>query len=351
MVLKPIVHKSANSTQPSAQSDSFAQAGKTQFTPHPPPDSEVFNHRGRGDSQPGVTPTFFSSSSSLTLSNDSFCSTFSPSENGIQSGGGSETKILLYANQRGLDNASREQLLARKMGYTALVIDALLKVWGAGQRFSERQALAKLQHFGIGRRTLRNALQCTPQSTGVFTTRLFPHVGMYHPKRGRPAQLYELPSAAEVARRLGLGRTLSDELKPDDLRGLTAYRIALYRELIRRQPKEYSRRWLAGRLGVSKRTIRDYDERAGIEVTPIIIRFELRRIDCNDFADDHKRDIPCRRHWIEHNGRRYPALKSIANRLIPLGGAEIMSQYSSMYALRNTEAAALHKRKAQEYLR
>jgi hypothetical protein len=319
MVVKTIVPKSAYSTQPPTQSDSFAQPDEPLFSSAAPAGSGVFKQCTEPSSQLGPTPTFFSSSS---FSDDSFCSGFSTLEAGLQSGGESETKVFPYANQRGLDNGSREKLLDLKMGYAALVLDVLLKMWPVGQRFTERQALAQVQLFGIGRRTLRNALQCVPHRTSVFGTRLFPLAGFERPKRGRPARAYKLPSAAEVARQLSSERTPSDELKPDDLRGLTAYRVALYRELIRRSPGFYTRGWLAGRLGVSKRTVRDYDKRAGIKVTPQITYERMynmiqvanalsmqKVITRAPYGTPHDR-------WLEDPmGKRYPLMRDIAKRL------------------------------------
>lgn len=322
MVLTPIVSKSAHSTQPPTQSDSAAQPAETTFCSTTPAGSGVFKRCPEVSSQLGPTPTFFSSSSSVHAK-DSFCPELSTLEGGLLSGGGSETKVFPYANQRGLDNGSREKLLSFKMGYAALVLDVLLKMWPAGQRFTERQALAQVQLFGIGRRTLRNALQCVPHRTSVFGTRLFSLAGVERPKRGRPAQVYKLPSAAEVARQLSSERTPSDELKPDDLRGLTAYRVALHRELIRRQPDFYTRGWLAGRLGVSKRTVRDYDKRAGIKVTPQITyermynmiqvanALSMQKVDTREpYGTPHDR-------WLEDpTGRRYPLMRDIAKRLL-----------------------------------
>lgn len=319
MALTPILPKSAHSTQPPTPSDSAAQPAETSFCLTTSPGSGVFKHCVVRDSQLGPTPTFFSSSSSFHAK-DSFCPELSTLEGGLLLGGGSETKVFPYANQRGLDNGSREKLLALKMGYAALVLDVLLKMWPAGQRFTERQALAQVQLFGIGRRTLRNALQCRPHGTGVFSFGLFPLAGFERPKRGRPAQAYKLPSADEVARQLRIGRTPSDELKPDDLRGLTAYRVALYRELIRRQPDFYTRGWLAGRLGVSKRTVRDYDKRAGIKVTPQITYTRMyNMIQVAEALSVGTQELGKKRYdrWLEDpTGKRYPLMMDIAKRLL-----------------------------------
>jgi hypothetical protein len=317
MALTPIVPNSAHSTQPSTPSDSFAQPEETSFLSTTPPGSGVFKQCTEPSSQLGATPPFFSSSSSF-LAQDSFCPVFSTLEEGFQLGGESETKVFLYGKQRGLDNGSRETLLGIKMGFAALTIDVLLKIWGAGQRFTERQALAEVQFLGIGRRTVRNALHAT-----VRRRRLFNLAGIHRPKRGRPAQLYELPSAAEVASRLGIPRTLSDELKPADLHGLTTYRAALHREFIRRSPGAYTRGWLAGRLGVSKRTVRDYDKRGGITVTP---QFDYQRMYnpvtqimtaiSHQLVDTRAPYGKPYDRWLEDpTGKRYPLMMDIARRL------------------------------------
>src|SRR5690606_18640851 len=65
------------------------------------------------------------------------------------------------------------------------------------------------------------------------------------------------------------GRTLDgDELPDEATRSSKQYRVAMHRALVARRPGTYTRRWLGARLGVSGRSVNNYDDEAGVKVTP-----------------------------------------------------------------------------------
>lgn len=221
-------------------------------------------------------------------------------------GGNCESKVILELKQRGIDNASREWLLEHGHGAIALLIDALSRVWEVGRYFTFKQAQQQLQAFGIGHRTLRVALNYAPQGK-----RLFSLAGVLKSRVGRPAQLYELPGAAEVAQRIRLHRSPSDYLPVAALRGgLSAYRAALHREFIKRAPGVYPRSFLARRLGISKRTSRTYDKIERITVTPNEDRERLFKPATFDMAADGQEAFHFK--WLEFEGKKYPAARTIA---------------------------------------
>jgi hypothetical protein len=59
------------------------------------------------------------------------------------------------------------------------------------------------------------------------------------------------------------------------------YRMAVHAGLIRRRPGRYPLAVLASRIGVSKRTVRDYNKRLGIIVTPNFRRCPISMEDLN----------------------------------------------------------------------
>ncbi len=217
----------------------------------------------------------------------------------------------------GLPNNLREALLAQGTAATAAarLLDALLYAgWKAGAEFTERRAETVATAAGIGRRSLRAALAAAlktangtyalfqRETTGCKTAALTPpppperqanaaiqtppvppqcvvgrgkkRVKNSVPKgtlkpRGRPPRCYVLPDPLALCVLLGVPAQTSDTLAAADLRSPAAYRQAQHRELIRRRPGQYGRRWLAARLGVSKQTVRRYDRSIGVRVQPV----------------------------------------------------------------------------------
>lgn len=164
---------------------------------------------------------------------------------------------LSYSGEFGLPNTLRERLLALAKGEAALVFDAMLYAGLVpGRWYSRRKILAALRKVGIetSPELVRRGL-----NSGVFGR------GRLVAGRGRPESLYFLPFPETVMSSYGLELWLRcDQVAAPDFASLTDYRIALHRELIRRRPGIYSRKFLASRLGIGKRTTRNYDRRAGI---------------------------------------------------------------------------------------
>lgn len=161
-----------------------------------------------------------------------------------------------------LPNAIREQLLSLHRGKAALLLDACYFVgMKPGTKFTYNELWAQIEKFEMSPRMVRDTL-----SDPVFID-----AGTRKPKRGRPSQVYALPSVSEVAARSGIGyryQSPSDRLSPEAFKSLRAYRLELYYRLIEREPGLYSRALLSDRLGVSKRTTRSYDKALNLQVTP-----------------------------------------------------------------------------------
>lgn len=171
----------------------------------------------------------------------------------------------------GLPNSLRESLLRADLGEAALVLDGLFSVgYKVGSLITFRTAAARFLNAGIAvsPALIRRALN-TPE---VFKRGKARRRG-----RGRPTNIYHMPSVEMLIIRFGGGQwSPSDALHALDLGSLKAYRLALHRAFIQRLPGNYSRAFLAARLGVCKRSTRNYDRLAQIVV---MTRFDYSKIE------------------------------------------------------------------------
>lgn len=157
----------------------------------------------------------------------------------------------------GLPNSVREGMLQAGAGDSALVLDALLACgWGPGKAFTFRKVLAYLRQAGLkmGEALIRRGI-------ALFKT------SKTKPTCGRPEIIYQIPMMQALVSLYASGfHSVTDELEASDLQSLKTYREGLHRELIKRRPGIYSRFFLSQRLGISKRTSRNYDKAVGIKV-------------------------------------------------------------------------------------
>ncbi len=131
---------------------------------------------------------------------------------------------------------------------------------------------------------------------------------------GRKTHFYQLPSNAELAERLGIPLSIiADEINLDDLTSAKKTRQAMYRAYIKRRPGHYPSKWLAKRLGVSVTTKNRYDN----EIPDLHKRTEHTRklISWHNLNDVPDFDVGG--YFLEDcNGKRYPAKRGIAYRLL-----------------------------------
>ena len=204
----------------------------------------------------------------------------------------------------GLPNSLREELLAAGEVAALRVLEGLaLAGVRAGRLISERGLCDLLGAFGIGRRSVQRALRSRlPRARQVFSSprnpqgrtadaavaqarqqkKCFSVSGAERVKKGRPAQLYRVPTLTGLLRWLKLKDGGSDPLLARDLRSPRAYRCALHRALIERRPGRYSRRWLGERLGVSIWTSRRYDSARG--TLSVQARYQTQLLDEDTLA-------------------------------------------------------------------
>lgn len=165
----------------------------------------------------------------------------------------------------------REYLLSSGQGYTSLILDALLYHGiKPGQHFTARQALeiTELPHHILNSGLKNPILSRRRRRTA---------------RKGRPEYIYSMPYIDHMLKTWELHISPSDELKKADLANLKAYRVALHRELINRgfqkkkEPKQFSRKYLASRLGVVAQTLRNYEKQLKTWVHAVFSKIVIDR--------------------------------------------------------------------------
>lgn len=126
------------------------------------------------------------------------------------------------------------------------------------------------------------------------------------------AQFY-VPDINVLCNLLGVSFSRSDPLTLEDIRQAKTYRQAVHREFIKRRPGMYHRYWLAKRVGVSERTSRRYDGEAGVKRKPMFIYEPITWDDLNKIPAD---ESVAGMFLEDEKGKRYPALRTIAARLL-----------------------------------
>jgi Bifunctional DNA primase/polymerase, N-terminal len=241
-----------------------------------------------------------------------------------------------------LPNTVREALMQRKLTYVIRTLEGLLLVgFHPGKAFTADQAIQALKGI-VGRDSVYNALNTrAPNGQPFFPLRVpsaLPKASNEAAKqkqrlktkkcffvtekksgikkKGIPARRFKLPHIKDLCRLLDVKSSGSDPLTRDDLMSAHQTRMALHRELIKRRPGAYSRRWLANRLGVSRRTINTYNQHIPIHTRPSYHETSLSWTSIDRMLSDEALAGA----FIETlTGKKYPALRSIAAHLLAKG--------------------------------
>ncbi len=165
------------------------------------------------------------------------------------------------------------------------------------------------------------------------------------PQGGRPSHAYQMPSNHELCRLLGVELTSSDVLEHDDYASARKTRMSLHRELIKRRPGQYPRRWLARRLGITRRTLDTYNRLLPIKKLKMFFetRITWNTIERLPF------DEPLQGAFLETaHGKKYPALRTIASRLLASGEGVCLKQHAPNFYSYGQEEPVLKRLQLQE---
>ncbi len=234
-----------------------------------------------------------------------------------------------------LSNSLREALFQQGMTCVVRTYEGLLQAGiRPGQVYAMNEAVPTLKGV-VGRDSVMAALQTQHKGKRLFTP-VSPHycVATHHSLKvsnnaslilsknqekvsmGRPKHLFVMPTNAELCRLFGVKMTTSDPLSREDLASARQTRMALHRELIKRRPGSYPQRWLAQRLGVSKRTINAYNQLIPIHSRAMFLETPInwKTIERLPF------DEALQGAFLQTGqGKKYPALRNIAARLLANG--------------------------------
>lgn len=240
-----------------------------------------------------------------------------------------------------LPNSIREYLLQNKQTALVRVLDGLLMVgMTQGQLVTERDIVEGLQNQ-VGRYSVLKALSATyedgscifseineqipspqpPSHTTVASANagesnnkclLFRGTASNKNQRGRPPKTYQVPFITTICEKFGLKMTKSDPITKSDLQSPKRYRQALEREFIKRRPGLYPRKWLAKRLGISKRTSRRDHAEMETKQRPMYFRQVITWENLGHVPEEGDYGI----FLHDETGKRYPANRQLAKSLL-----------------------------------
>ncbi len=249
-----------------------------------------------------------------------------------------------------LSNSVREALLQRKMTYVIRTYEGLLQSgMQPGQRFTADEALKRLAGL-VGRDSILKALKAgqgdlrffSPVSLQKTANAVAPNhlekrskkcfliesKNQEKIKRGRPKHHYRLPGNRLMCQILGVKATRADAFEYTDIGTARKTRIALHRELIKRRPGHYPKRWLASRLGISRRTIFTYNHLIPIHSRPMFLETAIHWKTIERLPLDE----PLQGAFLQTlRGKKYPALRQIASRLLASGEHVCLKQQTASF--------------------
>lgn len=166
-----------------------------------------------------------------------------------------------------IPNSIKEAMLQIKLGHAAMILE-LLAFMGLGFSndldFATIWGMAMQLEIEIDPSLIRRGLrECAKH--GFAATR-----PIRLKSRGRPELEYSFASMENIAKSLGIKlhqHENCDSPGKDGFSSLKKFRQGLYVAFIRRAPGKYSRRFLGSRLGVGKRTTRNYEDGTDIKKT------------------------------------------------------------------------------------
>jgi hypothetical protein len=112
---------------------------------------------------------------------------------------------------------------------------------------------------------------------------------------------------------LGVSNKGSDSIDLDDMSSGASYRQAVNRSLIARRPGRYTRKWLAKRIGVTVRTWQRYVKQGIVQAQATFHEFVVSWRNLKIVPEGFQLGGAFLRDEL---GRRYPALQTIARRLL-----------------------------------
>ena len=159
-----------------------------------------------------------------------------------------------------IPNSIKEALLQIKLGHCALILELIAFLdLGFSRRFTFAMIYALAMDTGItiDKQIIRRGLRELAEN-GLASTR-----PIILRTQGRPELEYSIASMEGIAKALGIKLHAfenCDSPGRDGFSSLKKFRQGLYIAFIARVPGKHSRAFMGGRLGVKKRTTRNYEK-------------------------------------------------------------------------------------------
>jgi len=252
-------------------------------------------------------------------------------------------QVKLQQTQKlSLPNRVREFWLQAKQTYLVRVLDGLLLNGIQPNQFLTEKHIGQILKDQVGRHSILKALSATyPDGTPIFTAAsesdpsprppshtdvatanaedsnnqclLFGVTKSNKNLRGRPPKSYKVPDIELICAQLGLEQTAGDPLNLDDVSSVRKYREAMQRELIKRRPGQYTRKWLAQRLGISIRTLQRYRNDVCLKQRPI---YDKKAISWDNLNHVPEENEIAGVFLQDETGKRYPAIRTLTKVLL-----------------------------------
>ena len=146
---------------------------------------------------------------------------------------------------------------------------------------------------------------------------------------GRKKRLVTMPTNLELCQKLGVKPSGSDPITLDDLVTAKNTRMAAHREMIKRRPGIYPRRWLAGRVGVCTDTLDTYNRDIPIGVKHLYLE---TRLNWSNLKPCPRRTSPSTGHfWKTRPGNVIQPRRHIAAQLLGQGKRVIYKRQDANY--------------------
>jgi len=146
--------------------------------------------------------------------------------------------------------------------------------------------------------------------------------------QGRPKRHFIMPAPLDWCAKLGVKPSHSDPLTLEDLSSANGTRMAAHRELIKRRPGRYPRRWLGSRLGVTPSSIDTYNRDIPIHRREQFIQIRLYWSNLHAIPDDME---IAGTFLQDETGKRYPARRPLAAKLLRQGHAVTYMRQDANY--------------------
>ncbi|MEM9955365.1 MAG: bifunctional DNA primase/polymerase [Chloroflexota bacterium] len=168
--------------------------------------------------------------------------------------------------------------------------------------------------------------QKTPTHVGDYDNRTINKTKDHFSKRCKTRNYFVMPNIEHLCSIFGVLAQSWDAIPYEALKTPKAYRMALHEQYIRRVTPETSATYNGNRLGCHARTAYRYDKELSVKTIPIYGYEPLswQNVDNEDFYGQPRSNDVTPGKWLQClDGKRYPAIKGIALKLLSRGDVAV----------------------------